>query len=164
MKGMICLKTIRKSYLVWISIIIIILALFILFLVFEKKLSFIKYMPQTIRQSFEFKIEGNDILLPLHKLSFIDNYDTALKPSLKYYTFLEQDEIEEFYNNKQLILEKKYLLIFCNNDFDLYYADDNLKYIFIPTHFSIENKGLYRMVRFNLIDNELFKQVVSCSK
>lgn len=141
-------------------IVIIILLSLTVFLKYEQKLMFIKYIPETINKSINYVFDDYQVTIPLHKFAFIENYDISLKPSVKYFTFLDVNAIKEFYTVTKQNAERNYKTY--NDDNIIFYLDTvNNTYVQIPDEYYIEDKNIFfRQVRFNIIDNETMKKII----
>lgn len=148
-----------------IKVIIVFIAIFILvsitlFLKYEQELVFIKYLPETMKKSIDFVHDDYQITIPLHRFTFVEDYDIFLKPSVNYFTFLEADEINEFYSETRQNAEKNYKVH--NADGICFYFDEaNNTYVQIPYEYSIQEKNIFfRRVRFKLLDIETIEKII----
>jgi len=155
------LKNIKLNLkIIIVFIVIFVLVSIPLFLKYEQELVFIKYLPETMKKSIDFVNDDYKTTIPLHRFTFVKDYDISLSPSVKYFTFLEADEIKEFYSETRHNAEKNHKV----HNFDgvfFYFDEADNTYVQIPNECIIGEKSIFfRQVRFKLIDKETMREII----
>lgn len=131
-----------------------------LFIKYEDELTFIRYLPVTMKKNISYTIDDYKIAVPLHNFAFIKNIDVSLKPSVSYFTFLSFEEINKFYDEVKRNAEENFKEY---NSYGklLYYDETNDIYIQIPEYYYIEGeKDIIKKIKFSLIDNDTIKKII----
>lgn len=149
-----------KNILVFIAIFVFVFVSITLFLKYEQELVFIKYLPETMKTSIDLVHDDYKITVPLHRFAFVEDYDMFLKPSVKYFTFVDADEIKEFYSETRKSSEKNHKVY--NYDGVFFYFDEaDNTYVQIPIECIIIEKNIFfRKVGFKLLDIETIREIV----
>lgn len=155
------MRNITTTSKITIITVIFLLICIVYFLKFEYQLAFINYLPETINKSIDYEFNGYKATVPLHKFTFIQNFDTSLKSFIKYVTFLNADEISKFYDMLIQYAEENYKKVYNVESVCVYFDEVNDTYVQIPNKFYIEEKyNFFRQVRFTLVDNETMKKII----
>lgn len=142
------------------TIAILVLLFMVVFIKYEDELIFIRYLPVTMKKTVSYTIDDYKISVPLHKFAFIKNIDVFLKPSISYFTFLNFEEIDEFYDIAKQNSEKN-CKVYNSYGKLLYYNETSDTYIQIPEYYYVEGeKAIIKKVKLTLIDNDTIKKII----
>lgn len=147
-----------KSKKLIVLFIIVVLAL-LLIVKFERELVFISYLPNTIDKSISYKVNSYQVILPLQKFSFITFFDTVMVSQIRYFTFLETEEISNYYDLSRQQAENNYEII-KYDDLYLYYDKANNVYVQIPIEVHIYDNNIIRKVWFNLVPKDEIREII----
>lgn len=154
------ISILNKKRLILIAVILILMLAF--FFKYESQLVFIKYLPSTVSQSMNFMIDEYSVCIPLHKGTYIKDFDIGLKPSIKYFSPTSKKEIISFYDDmiEHVMKEKNYISNETGN-ICIYFNEDNNKYVLVPLKYNIINEDKFiRQVLVSLIDKKEIRQMI----